>query len=82
MNFFAMDEEKSRMVGTSMIWIFVVSTFFLTALTFLFYYWLLQHDGVLFQRLAPKVPLSTNIKTLARKLTKTNMGLEQERPSV
>lgn len=55
MNFFAMDQPNSRIICTSMIWIYLISTAVLTGITVIFYYWLLQHDGVLFWRLAPKV---------------------------
>lgn len=57
MNFFAMDQVDSRIVGTSMIWIFVISAVAMTAFTFLFYYWLLHRDGFVFRRLVPKVRL-------------------------
>ena len=70
MNFFAMDKANSRIVGTSMLWIFVVSSVVITAVTFLFYYWLLHRDGVAFRRLAPKVSLvpDWNIQALKRQL--------------
>ncbi|KAK5993765.1 hypothetical protein PT974_07202 [Cladobotryum mycophilum] len=55
MNFFAMDQDNSRIVGTSMIWIFVVTTLALTLISVIFYYWLVRHDGILFWRLAPKM---------------------------
>lgn len=46
MNFFAMDDINSRIVGTSMIWIYVVVAVSLTALTFIFYIGLsLLHDN-------------------------------------
>lgn len=55
MNFFDYDNESGNMVGSSMIWIFVVATFGLTAATFLSYWWLLKHDGRLFSKVAPTV---------------------------
>ncbi|KAK5653980.1 hypothetical protein OQA88_7656 [Cercophora sp. LCS_1] len=70
MNFFDFDEEGGTMVGTGMVWIYVVSSVILTAVTFLFYYWLLHRDGAVFRRLAPKVRASQDWKkTLARRLT-------------
>lgn len=57
MNFFAMDQANSRIVGTRMIWIFIISAAAMTAFTFLFYYWLLHRDGFVFRRLVPKVRL-------------------------
>lgn len=80
MNFFAMDEEHSRIVGTPMVWIFIISTIFLTLLTFVFYYWLMQHDGIPFPRLAPKVSLRPGIEGLARRWTRQNTGLQQGLP--
>lgn len=58
MNFFDLDDESGRIVGSSMVWIFVVSAVLLTAATFASYYWMLKRDGKLFTRLAPKVHLS------------------------
>jgi hypothetical protein len=80
MNFFAMDQNNSRIVGTSMIWIFVISSATLTALTFLFYYWLLQRDGIVFRRLAPKVRIAPdwNLKYLTRRLTSSGTNADIE----
>lgn len=71
MNFFAMDQQNSRIVGTSMVWIFVVCSTILTAATFLFYYWLLHRDGTVFRRLVPKVNIAPewNLQALKRQLT-------------
>ncbi|OAA80662.1 Mg2+ transporter protein, CorA-like/Zinc transport protein ZntB [Akanthomyces lecanii RCEF 1005] len=69
MNFFAMDQPNSRIVCTVMIWIYIVTTFTLTIVTVIFYYWLLRHDGVLFGRLAPKVPVK-DWTGFVRRLTK------------
>ncbi len=81
-----MDQDNSRIVGTPMIWIFVVSSAGLTILTFLFYYWLLQRDGVVFRRLAPKVHMAPdwNLKELTRRLTSSgkNLGTELQSPKV
>ena len=81
MNFFGMEQDNSRIVGTSMIWIFVVSSTVLTAITFLFYYWLLQRDGAVFRRLAPKIRITQdwNLKLLTRRLTSTGMNAGAER---
>ncbi len=71
-----MDQTTNRIVGTPMVWIYAAASVVLTAATFLFYYWLLQHDGVLFRRLAPKVRIAADWKTLTRRLTKTGPGVE------
>ncbi|RYP90935.1 hypothetical protein DL770_002940 [Monosporascus sp. CRB-9-2] len=68
MNFFDLDNESGRIVGSSMIWIFVVSAILLTAATFASYYWLLRRDGKLFTRLAPRVHLG-DFRHLARRFT-------------
>ena len=75
MNFFGMDEEGGRIVATSMIWIYIISTAGLSATTFLFYYWLLHHEGGLFNRLAPKVRMSTDWRALTRRFTGTNKSM-------
>ncbi len=56
MNFFDLDSESGRIVGSSMVWIFVVSAVLLTAATFASYYWMLKSDGTKF---APKVRLGS-----------------------
>lgn len=71
MNFFGMDEEGGRIVATSMIWIYVASTVALSGITFIFYYWILHHEGQLFQRLSPKVRMSTDWRALARRFIGT-----------
>ena len=68
MNFFDLDNESGRIVGSSMAWIFVVSAVLLTAATFASYYWMLKHDGKLFGRLAPRVHMR-DWKHLTRRLT-------------
>lgn len=68
MNFFDLDNESGRIVGSSMAWIFVVSAVLLTAATFASYYWMLKHDGKLFARLAPRVHMR-DWKHLTRRLT-------------
>ncbi|KAH7026590.1 uncharacterized protein B0I36DRAFT_366134 [Microdochium trichocladiopsis] len=57
MNFFDYDNDSGSLIGSSMIWIFVLATFGLTGVTFLSYYWLLKHDGRIFSKLAPTVHL-------------------------
>ncbi|KAK4086526.1 hypothetical protein Purlil1_9142 [Purpureocillium lilacinum] len=76
MNFFAMDQPNSRIICTSMIWIYLVATVVITGLTVVFYYWLIQHDGVLFWRLAPKVKVNADWRALARRLTKLDQNVE------
>ncbi|PFH62085.1 hypothetical protein XA68_15176 [Ophiocordyceps unilateralis] len=77
MNFFAMDQANGRIVATPMIWIYLVSIVALTAATVAFYYWLVQHDDVLFWRLAPKVG-TPGWKSLARRLTKVHSAQDME----
>ncbi|KAJ5759043.1 Mg2+ transporter protein CorA-like/Zinc transport protein ZntB [Penicillium odoratum] len=71
MNFFAMDEQKSAIVATPMIWIFFLSSVGLTALTFALYY-LLEHRGSIpLPRLParrPAVP-QINLQAMMRRLT-------------
>lgn len=66
MNFFDLDQESDRIVGTPMIWIYVVSAFLLTLVTFLVYYWVLHHDNVVVNRMSPKVNVG-DWRTLARR---------------
>ncbi|KAJ5370258.1 Mg2+ transporter protein CorA-like/Zinc transport protein ZntB [Penicillium cataractarum] len=73
MNFFAMDQAENRIVGTPMVWIYVVASAVLTAFTFLFYYWLLHRDGSVFRKLVPKVP-EWNIQALRRQWTNRMKG--------
>lgn len=79
MNFFAMDQPNSQIVCTTMIWIYIVTTFIFTIVTVIFYYWLLRHDGVLFGRLAPKIPVNTDWKGFVRRLTKLDNSVEMQR---
>ncbi|KAK8089254.1 hypothetical protein PG997_004215 [Apiospora hydei] len=82
MNFFDYDGETGRLVGTSMVWIYVVSSALLTSITMLFYYWLLKRDGALFESLAPKVRVTadwvqTPFASMTRRLTnRGNVGIE------
>jgi len=71
MNFFDYDAEGNAIVGTSMVWIYVVSSVMLTAVTFLFYYLLLHQDSGVFRALAPKVRAGPDwaLKNLTRRLT-------------
>jgi hypothetical protein len=70
-NFFALDTESNRLVGSPMIWIYIVASILLTGATFVFYYWLIQRDNELFTRLVPKVRLSGDWRSLVRRFTKT-----------
>lgn len=66
-----------------MIWIYFALSVALTAVTFLFYYWLLLHDGSLFRWLMPKVRLTADWKTLSRRFTKsTDPGVKLQSLSV
>lgn len=76
MNFFSMDEANSRIVCTTMIWIYIVATFVFTGITVFFYYWLIRHDNVLFWRLAPRVHGNADWKALVRRLTKLDQPTE------
>lgn len=68
MNFFDYDNDSGDLVGSPMIWIFVLATLGLTAMTFLSYYWLLKHDGRIFSKLAPSVH-TRDWKQLKRRFT-------------
>ncbi|KAK0719272.1 hypothetical protein B0H67DRAFT_485871 [Lasiosphaeris hirsuta] len=79
MNFFDYDaEDGGRIVGTSMVWIYVVAAVLLTALTVLFYYWLVQRDGVVFRRLAPKIRVSPDLSL--KELTRHMLLKEKDDP--
>lgn len=72
MNFFNMDEEAGRIIGSSMIWIYVVSTVILSSLTMAFYYKLVHHhDESLLRRLIPKAESGRDWTSLTRRFTKT-----------
>jgi hypothetical protein len=74
MNFFSMNEEAGRIVGSSMIWIYVVSTVVLSSLTMAFYYILVHHhDGSLLRRLIPKVEANMDLTPLTRRFTKNSV---------
>jgi hypothetical protein len=68
MNFFDLDTEDSRIVGTSMIWIFFLSSFGLTAVTYLLYFWLMRRDGATFR--LPKIRMvpAWKVQDLKRQL--------------
>jgi hypothetical protein len=57
MNFFDLDSTTHRIVGSSMIWIYIVASLALTGATFILYYFVLQRDGRLFTRLEPTVEM-------------------------
>ncbi|CEJ81247.1 hypothetical protein VHEMI01387 [[Torrubiella] hemipterigena] len=67
MNFFAMDQENSRIVCTSMVWIYILSTGLLTGITVMLYFWLIQNDKVLSWK--GRLELRAKGKWLARKMT-------------
>jgi hypothetical protein len=54
-----------------MIWIYVAASVVLTAVTFIFYYWLLQRDDGLFRHLVPKVRFAGDLRSLVRRFTRT-----------
>ncbi|KAL2867547.1 uncharacterized protein BJX67DRAFT_79635 [Aspergillus lucknowensis] len=78
MNFFQLDQDSHNFIATSMIWIFIVSAFALTAATFIFYYWLLHRDGAVFRKLKPRIPVTPawNLKPLKQRLTFNTMNTE------
>ncbi|KAK3381855.1 hypothetical protein B0H63DRAFT_214704 [Podospora didyma] len=72
MNFFGFDGDNNRIAGSSMVWIYVLSSALLTAITFFFYYWLLHREnGAAFRRLAPKIA-DWSLKDFGRRLTANN----------
>jgi hypothetical protein len=75
MNFFALSQEDNKIIGTSMIWIFIISAIVLTAGTFILYHWLAHHDTFM-RKMAPKKWISGDIKltTLRRRLTGNRMS--------
>ncbi|KAJ5133679.1 uncharacterized protein N7443_004697 [Penicillium atrosanguineum] len=85
MNFFIMDETKRTIVGTSMIWIYLVSSAALTVVTFLLYNWLLRRDNSTLNKLAPKEKPTlewNNIKKIQKRLTfrnRKNDGLQESK---
>ncbi|PHH80285.1 hypothetical protein CDD80_2126 [Ophiocordyceps camponoti-rufipedis] len=76
MNFFAMDQPNNRIVATSMIWIYVAATLALTIATVAFYYWLSQHDGVLYLRRISEFPKEAGIKFRNRRSHKQDNDVE------
>ncbi|KAI0126147.1 hypothetical protein BJ170DRAFT_633987 [Xylariales sp. AK1849] len=59
-NFFDLDKDdngRARIISTSMIWIYVVSSIALTAITFVSYAWLLRNDSPVLSSMSPKVRL-------------------------
>ncbi|KAJ5650892.1 Mg2+ transporter protein CorA-like/Zinc transport protein ZntB [Penicillium longicatenatum] len=71
MNFFAMDQVNSSIVGTSMIWIFFVASVGLTALTFLIYYLLGHRNSVALPRLTDRGQTAPqrNFQAMMRRFT-------------
>lgn len=79
MNFFVMNQDSHRLVGSPMIWIYALSAAVLTAGTMLFYYVLIQYEGQFFSGLSPKPQLGapekiTRLEGLKRMLTKSMTG--------
>lgn len=68
-----MDQANSRIVGTPMVWIYVVASTALTALTFLVYYLLLHRDRFVFRNIKPKAS-ERNLQNLRRKWTNLTRG--------
>lgn len=71
MNFFDLNTDAdgfSRIISTSMVWIYVVSAIGLTAITFVSYAWLLRNDSPVLRTMAPKVKLE-GWRGLARRFT-------------
>ncbi|KAI1092774.1 hypothetical protein F5B19DRAFT_453559 [Rostrohypoxylon terebratum] len=66
MNFFDFDDETRKLTVTPSIWIYVVSSVVLTILTFSVYYWVIQNDGPIIKRMAPKINVE-GLGTLARR---------------
>jgi hypothetical protein len=74
MNFFDMDADNNRIIGTPMVWVFFLVSAGLTGVTFAFYYWLLQEqDSSAFRRLAPKARITADwrlpLQNLKRRLS-------------
>jgi hypothetical protein len=79
MNFFVMNQDSHRLVGSPMIWIYALSAAVLTVGTMLFYYVLIQYEGQFFSGLSPKPQLGapekiTRLEGLKRRLTKSMTG--------
>lgn len=68
MNFFDLDKENDKIVGTSMIWIYVLCSTALTAGTFLIYQLLL--DRTMLGQFRHKIP-RLHVKKLRRKRAAT-----------
>ncbi|CAJ2504033.1 Uu.00g114270.m01.CDS01 [Anthostomella pinea] len=68
MNFFDLDQQVGRIVSTPTIWIYIVTSIALTAMTFSVYYWVLHHDDSVVRRMSPKVHI-VDWRGLTRRLT-------------
>ncbi|KAI1476967.1 hypothetical protein F4774DRAFT_220111 [Daldinia eschscholtzii] len=55
MNFFDLDPNSKRIIGTPMVWIYIVCSILLTIVTFAVYYWVLHHDDVVVDKMSPKI---------------------------
>jgi hypothetical protein len=72
MNFFAMDQDKRRLIVSPMTWIYALSALLLTAGTMTFYFVLIQHEGRFFSGLSPNsqsVDPPARFAELRRRLT-------------
>jgi hypothetical protein len=78
MNFFGLDQDTKRIVGSPMIWIFIISTIFLTAITVFIYYWRVQRNAK--RRLIPRIPMDWNWKTMTwgLEMRKLNVDMSQK----
>lgn len=77
MNFFDLDDKTHRIVASSMIWIYIVSSLALTGATFVLYYFLLQRDGRLSKGLEPTVEMprrTSEWSTLKKRFTGRHAG--------
>ncbi|KAJ5701714.1 Mg2+ transporter protein CorA-like/Zinc transport protein ZntB [Penicillium malachiteum] len=78
MNFFAMDQNNSTIVGTSMLWIFFIVSAVLTAFTFLIYYCLLHRNSPMVRRLIQGLP-QINIQSMKQRFRiRQRSGMELE----
>ncbi|KAI1470127.1 uncharacterized protein F4812DRAFT_315404 [Daldinia caldariorum] len=82
MNFFDLDSNSKRIVGTPMVWIYIVCSILLTVVTFLAYYWVLHHDDVVVHRMSPKVNVGDWRALARRALTMKGFPTKVENISV
>lgn len=72
MNFFDMDQEKSTIVATSMIWIFFVCSILLIGVTYGVYWWLVNRKQITIRWSTREWPMPPriNMKTIRRQFTR------------